>query len=119
MGYEPKSVTERAYYPIEAIRVSVPGQEVEVTDIFGDYFSPIPGDKERYFLEAPHQVTYVGNEKLLQVYFPGHNFQGNPVITPNTKYLKLIIQSQETDFGRCELFWDLKRPKSKVRPPKD
>lgn len=118
IGYEPLEVEARAFYPLEAVQVSVPGREVEVTDVFGQYFSPIPGEKERFYLEAPSRLTYVGNEKLLQLYFPGRNFQGKPIVTEKTKSLKLIVQSQETDFGRSELIWHIKKPKNKVRPPK-
>ena len=117
-GYEPLEIEARAFYPLEAVQVSVPGREVEVTDVFGQYFSPVPGDKERFYLEAPSRLTYVGNEKLLQLYFPGRNFQGKPIVNEKTKSLKLIVQSQETDFGRSELIWYLKKPKHKVRPPK-
>lgn len=118
IGYEPIDVSPRAYYPLEAVRLSVPGREIEVTDVFGQYFSPIPGTKERFYLEAPARMIYVGNEKLLQLYFPGHDFQGKPIVDEKTKSLKLIVQSQETDFGRAELIWHISKPKHKVRPPK-
>lgn len=118
VGYEPRQIKARAFYPLEAVEVAVPGQEIEVTDVFGQYFSPIPGEKERFYLEAPSRMTYVGNEKLLQLYFPGRDFQGNPIVDEKTKSLKLIVQSQETDFGRSELIWRMKKPQNKVRPPK-
>jgi hypothetical protein len=118
VGYEPRQVEARAFYPLEAVEVSVPGREIEVTDVFGQYFSPIPGEKERFYLEAPSRMTYVGNEKLLQLYFPGRDFQGNPIVDEKTKFLKLIVQSQETDFGRSELIWRMEKPQNKVRPPK-
>jgi hypothetical protein len=118
VGYEPRQVNARAFYPLEAVEVSVPGQEIEVTDVFGQYFSPIPGEKERFYLEAPSRMTYVGNEKLLQLYFPGRDFQGSPIVDEKTKFLKLIVQSQETDFGRSELIWRIEKPQNKVRPPK-
>lgn len=118
IGYEPADITPRAFYPLEAVRVSVPGREVEVTDVFGQYFSPIPGTRERFYLEAPARMTYVGNEKLLQLYFPGYDFQNKPIVDEKTKSIKLIVQSQETDFGRTELIWNISKPKDKVRPPK-
>ena len=118
IGYEPRQVEARAFYPLETIRVAVPGREVEVTDVFGQYFSPIPGEKERFYLEAPARITYSGNEKLLQLYFPGRDFQGKPIVDEKTKFLKLIVQSQVTDFGRSELIWHIKKTKHKVRPPK-
>jgi hypothetical protein len=119
IGYEPNKIEERAFYPLEALKVSVPGKEIEVTDVFGTYISPIPGEKARYFSEPPMNITYVGNEKLLVLYFSVRNVQKMPIVTDETKYLKLIVQSHETDFGRCELTWELKKPKAKVRPPKD
>lgn len=118
IGYEPLEIKARAFYPLEAVRVAVPGREVEVTDVFGRYFSPIPGERERFYLEAPSKMTYVGNEKLLELYFPGRDFQGKPVVDEKTKFIKLIVQSQETDFGRSELIWQIEKPKNKVRPPK-
>jgi|GEM_PF-1607275 hypothetical protein len=118
IGYEPLQVEPRAFYPLEAVKISVPGREVEVTDVFGQYFSPVPGDKERFYLDAPSRMTYVGNEKLLQLYFPGRDFQGKPIVNEKTKILKLIVQSQETDFGRSELIWHIQKPKNKMRPPK-
>ncbi|MDP6041463.1 MAG: hypothetical protein QGG64_23145, partial [Candidatus Latescibacteria bacterium] len=119
IGYEPEKIEERAFYPLEALKVSVPGKEIEVTDVFGTYISPIPGEKARYFSEPPMDITYVGNEKLLILYFSAKNVQKMPIVTNETKYLKLIVQSHETDFGRCELTWEFKKPKKKVRPPKD
>lgn len=118
-GYEPQRIDTRAFYPLEAVSIAVPGREIEVTDVFGTYFSPMPGERERFYLEGPSQVTYVGNEKLLQLSFPGHTIQGKPIVTEQTQYLKLVLQSRETEFGRSELTWDLRRPKSSVRPPKD
>jgi hypothetical protein len=118
IGYEPLEIQPSAFYPLEAVQVSLPGQEIEVTDIFGQYISPIPGDKGRFYLDAPSEITYVGNEKLLKLYFPGRDFQGKPLVNEKTELLKLIVQSQETDFGRSELIWHIKKPKTKVRPPK-
>ena len=121
IGYEPNKIEERAFYPLEALKVSVPGREIEVTDVFGTYISPTytPGEKARYFAEPPTEMTYLGNEKLLVLYFPAQTVMGTPVISARTKHLKLIVQSHETDFGRCELMWAFKKPKSEVRPPKD
>ncbi|MDA0711223.1 MAG: hypothetical protein O3B73_13550 [bacterium] len=118
VGYEPLEIAPRAFYRLEAVEVSVPGRQVEVTDVFGQYFSPIPGEKERFYLEAPSRMTYVGNEKLIQLFFPASNFQGKPIIDENTAEMKLIVQSQESDFGRSELIWHIDKPKNKVRPPK-
>lgn len=119
IGYEPNKIEERAFYPLEALEVSVPGKEIEVTDVFGTYISPVPGEKARYFSELPVDITYVGNEKLLVLFFPAKNVQKIPIVTNETEYLKLVVQSHETDFGRCELIWEFKKPKAKVRPPKD
>ena len=71
IGYEPDKIEERAFYPLEALQVSVPGREMEVTDVFGTYISPTytPGERARYFAEPPMNITYVGNEKLLILYF--------------------------------------------------
>ncbi len=120
-GYEPNQIEERAFYPLEALKVFVPGREIEVTDVFGTYISPtyMPGEKMRYFAELPMDVTYLGNEKLLLLYFPARSVMGTPVVADHIEYVKLIVQSHETDFGRCELMWEFKKPKSKVRPPKD
>lgn len=120
-GYEPTHIEERAFYPLEALRVALPGREIEVTDVFGTYISPyaVPGEKATYFAEPPMDVTYVGNEKLLILYFDAHTIMKTSVISDKTKYLKLIVQSHETDFGRSEITWEFKKPKNKVRPPKD
>ena len=93
----------------------------DVTDVFGTYISPTytPGEKARYFAEPPTQLTYLGNEKLLVLYFPARAVMKTPVVSHQTEYLKLIVQSHETDFGRSELRWEFKKPKSKTRPPKD
>ena len=121
IGYEPDKIEERAFYPLEALQVSVPGREMEVTDVFGTYISPTytPGEKVRYFAEPPANITYVGNEKLLILYFSAHTVMKTPVVSDQTKYIKLIVQSHETDFGRSELMWEFKKPKSKIRPPGD
>ena len=121
IGYEPDRVEERAFYPLEALQVSVPGREMEVTDVFGTYISPTytPGEKVRYFAEPPMNITYVGNEKLLILYFSAHTVMKTPVVSDRIKYIKLIVQSHETDFGRSELMWEFKKPKSKIRPPRD
>ena len=58
-GYEPQHIETRAFYPLEAVQIAVPGREIEVTDVFGTYFSPIPGERERFYLEAPAEITYV------------------------------------------------------------
>ena len=116
IGYEPIEAREAAFYPLEALQINLPGTEMEVTDVFGQYYPYIEGNKERFYLEAPATVTYVGNEKLVRLFFPGRDFQGNPVVTEDTKYLKLVVQSEENDFGRSELIWELKKPKSKFRP---
>ena len=121
IGYEPDKIEERAFYPLEALKVFVPGREMEVTDVFGTYISPTytPGEKVRYFAEPPMNITYVGNEKLLILYFSAHTVMKTPVISDRTKYIKLIVQSHETDFGRSELMWEFKKPKSKIRPHRD
>ena len=120
-GYEPNKIEERAFYPLEALKVSSPSREIEVTDVFGTYVSPyaVPGEKATYFAELPMNITYVGNEKLLILYFDAQTVMKTPVVSDNTKFLKLIVQSHETDFGRSELIWELKKPKNKVRPPRD
>ena len=121
IGYEPDKIEERAFYPLEALEISVPGREIEVTDVFGTYISPTytPGEKARYFAEPPAEMTYLGNEKLLVLYFPARTVMKTPVVSPETRYLKLIVQSHETDFGRSELVWEFKKPKSDTRPSKD
>ena len=121
IGYEPTKIEERAFYPLEALKVSVPGREIEITDVFGTYISPTytPGEKVRYFADPPMNITYVGNEKLLILYFSAHTVMKTPVVSDHTKYIKLIVQSHETDFGRSELMWEFKKPKSKTRPPGD
>ena len=121
IGYEPDKIEERAFYPLEALQVSVPGREMEVTDVFGTYISPTytPGEKVRYFAEPPMNITYVGNEKLLILYFSAHTVMKTPIVSDRTKYIKLIVQSHETDYGRSELMWEFKKPKSKIRPHRD
>lgn len=114
IGYEPIQTHQEAFHPIQALEISVPGQEIEVTDVFGTYYPYIPGHKETYYLKAPEKITYAGNEKLLRLFFPLKNFQNQSVVNEKTKFLKLIVQSQETNYGRTELVWDLKRSKSKA-----
>ena len=74
IGYEPIEAREAAFYPLEAMQINLPGTEMEVTDVFGQYYPYIPGNKERFYLEAPATVTYVGNEKLVRLFFPGKDF---------------------------------------------
>lgn len=117
-GYEPVQVDQGAFYPLETLEISLPGREAEVTDVFGTYYPYIPGHKERIYLEAPARIVYAGHEKLLKLFFPGKTYQGQPVVTEKTEYLKLIVQSQEDEFGRAELIWDLK-PRKPGAPNKD
>ena len=115
IGYEPEKIEEESLHPIKALEISVPGRAVEVTDVFGNYYPYVPGNKEILYLEAPAEVVYTGHEKLLKIYFPGKSFRGLPIVTEKTKRLKLIVQSQKEKFVRTELIWDLSRNKRQVR----
>ena len=115
IGYEPAQVDQGAFYPLEALEITLPGREAEVTDVFGTY-TGMPGYKEHIYLEAPSKIVYTGHEKLLKLFFPSKGFQDRPVVTEKTQFLKLVVQSQENDLGRAELVWDLKR--RKFGPPK-
>lgn len=114
-GYEPVQIVEEAVRPIETIEISLPGREAEVTDVFGNYYPYIPGQKELIYLEAPSKVKYTGTEKLVKLFFPLKNFMGKSVVTEKTEHLKLVVQSREEEFSRTELVWELKR--SKPRKP--
>jgi len=115
IGYEPIQIVEEAVHPIESIEISLPGREAEITDVFGNYYPYIPGQKEVIYLEAPSKVTYTGTEKLVKLFFPLRDFLEKSVVTEKTEHLKLIVQSREEDFSRTELVWELKR--SKPRKP--
>ncbi len=117
VGYEPEEIEEEALHPVEALEISVPGRAVEVTDVFGNYYPYVPGNKEIVYLEAPAKVVYTGHEKLVKLFFPGKTFQGLPVVTEGTSHLKLIIQSEQERFLHTELVWDLSRKKREH--PKD
>ena len=102
---------------VETVEISLPGRQVEVTDVFGTYYPYVPGNKEVYYLEAPSQIVYTGYEKLVRLFFPGKDFQGRPIVGRGTRFLKLIVQSEDADFVRTELTWELKRDKP-LKPPR-
>jgi len=108
-AYEPLEASEEVLHSLEALEISVPGREAEITDMFGEYYPYVPGHKESIVLEAPAKVTYTGTEKLVKLHFPAIDILGRPVVTEETRYLKLILQSQAEDFSRTELTWDLRR----------
>jgi hypothetical protein len=110
MDYEPIEVREEVVRPIEAIKLEVPGATYEVTDVFGNYYPYIPGEKT-YLTEQTQNVTYVGNEALVKVFFPVRNLRGAPVVTPETSSLKLIIKPAEGDAGPAEAEWRFKKQK--------
>lgn len=110
MGYEPIEVREEAVRPIEAIKLEIPGATYEVTDVFGNYYPYIPGEKT-YLTEKAQDITYVGNEALVKAFFPVRNLRGAPVVTPETSSLKLIIKPAEGDAGPAEAEWKFKKQK--------
>ncbi len=109
-GYEPIEVREEAVRPIEAIKLEVPGATYEVTDVFGTYYPYIPGEKT-YLTEETQNITYVGNEAQVKVFFPVRNLRGAPVVTPETSFLKLIIKPAEGNADPAEAEWRFKKQK--------
>jgi hypothetical protein len=109
-GYEPVEVREEALRPIEAIKLEVPGATYEVTDVFGNYYPYIPGEKT-YLTEETQRVTYVGNEAQVKVFFPVRNLRGSPVMTPEISSLKLIIKPADGDAEPAEAEWKFKKQK--------
>ena len=116
-GYEPIRTEQIAFNALEALEISLPGREAEVTDVFGTYTGQ-PGYRDHIYLEAPSRVVYTGHEKLVAFYFTGRDFRGKPVVDEKTRSVKLVVQSQHDDFGRAELVWNTKRRAPKT-PPKD
>ena len=116
-GYEPIRTEQIAFNALEALEISLPGREAEVTDIFGTY-TGMPGYRDQIYLEAPSRVVYTGHEKLVAFYFAGRDFRGEPIVSDETRSVKLVVQSQHEDFGRTELVWSTKR-RTPGSPPKD
>ncbi|MSS73315.1 MAG: hypothetical protein EXS64_17770 [Candidatus Latescibacteria bacterium] len=110
MDYEPIEVREEVVRPIEAIKLEVPGATYEVTDVFGNYYPYIPGEKT-YLTEQTQNVTYVGNEALVKVFFPVRNLREAPVVTPESAFLRLIIKPADGDAGPTEAEWRFKKQK--------
>ena len=116
VGYEPVETYQEAFRPVEALEVSVPGRSIDIVDVYGNSYPYIPGYQESYLLEAPTRVTYTGNEKLVKLFFSLRDHHGNTIIDEDTKFVKLVVQSEETSYGRAELVWELKRARSKFHP---
>ena len=116
-GFEPIRAEQIAFNALEALEISLPGREAEVTDVFGSY-TGMPGYRDHIYLEAPSKIVYTGHEKLVAFYFPGRDFRGKPIVDGKTRSVKLVVQSQHDDFGRTELEWNTKR-RAPTSPPKD
>ncbi len=108
IAYEPLQVEETSHYKLEALEIDLPGRSMQVTDVFGRY-TGIPGYTETRYLELPSRIRYAGQEKLLKLYFPGHDFQGQPIVRADLKHLKLIVKPEDNTFHPLELKWNLKK----------
>jgi len=117
-GYEPLFVEEIAARPIEALEINLPGAQAEVTDVFGNYYPYIPGDREIVWLQGPTRVVYTGHEKLLKLFFPSRTFQGERIVDTDTRHVRLIVQSEESSYGQAVLLWEFKGRKPDRPPPR-
>lgn len=111
VGYEP-TIEEASHHKLEVLHIDLPGRTEQITDVFGNY-TGVPGYTATRYLDFPTTLAYTGQEKLLKLYFPGTDFQGNPLIREGVKHVKLIVQPEDESFPRLELRWNLKD-----RPPK-
>ena len=107
-GYEPADLKVVAIHPIEAIKIDVPGQTYEVTDVLGTYYPYVPGEKT-YLTQGAAKFTYVGYEAQVKAFFPAYKLGGAPVISPRTKFLKLIIKPAKDRNFEGEAKWNFKR----------
>jgi len=112
-GYEPSRIDADPVRKLEALEIRLPGQTVTYTDVFGTYTGQ-PGYKETRTLSNPSKIRYTGQQRLVRLYFPAKDFSGAPIVTGDTRELKLVIQPDLENLPRMELAWDLKRkPKEK------
>jgi hypothetical protein len=112
-GFEPIKIDKGPVRKLESLEIRIPGQTVTYTDVFGRY-TGVPGYRETQTLSSPAKIRYTGQERLLTLHFPARNFAGEPIVTPNTRKLKLVIQPELENLPRMEMMWEMKK-KPKAR----